>query len=364
LYDGERPGGRLSRRTCELRPLGLAGTAALQSAQARHGAAQAWCAADRVRRRQGAAQTGCGADRERHLGAKGLAKWSVVVSAALVLLAIVLPLVFINVVEGPAPTRLALPGRGAGAGSPAVGPPSAHGAPVAKSAPSVEGIWRVGSGSVVGYRVGEVLLGQQATAVGRTKEVWGVLEVSGTAVTGATFTVDMASVVSDQDERNAQFDGPIMDVGEYPTATFVLAHPIGLGAVPAVGLVKRYPAEGYLTMHGVRRKVTFTISAERTGPGIDVLADIHIVFADWDIANPSIGGFVRTRSSGTLEVLLDFTKGPGNPAVTAGPDGAASPGGPGPGGSGPGGPGPGGPGPGGPVTVPKTTVPPLTVPAG
>jgi len=73
------------------------------------------------------------------------------------------------------------------------------------------------------------------------------------------------------------------------------------------------------------------------------LADVPIVFADWDISNPSIGGFVTTDSSGTLEVLVFLTKGAGNPVATG--SGSSSVGGA-----------------GGPVTVPKTTVPEITIP--
>ena len=86
------------------------------------------------------------------------------------------------------------------------------------------------------------------------------------------------------------------------------------------------------------------MSAERTGSQIDVLADITVPFSEWDIANPSIGGFVSTANQGTLEVLLHLTQGAGNPASTsAGTAGSV--------------------GGGGPVTIPSTTVPPLTVPS-
>ena len=97
-------------------------------------------------------------------------------------------------------------------------------------------------------------------------------------------------------------------------------------------------------MHGVTRKVTFPLTAERTADGIDALADVPIVFADWDIANPSVGGFVTTDSSGTLEVLVNLTKGAGNSAASASGSSSVSGG-------------------GGPVTVPKTTVPKITIPA-
>ena len=164
-------------------------------------------------------------------------------------------------------------------------------------------------------------------------------------MTKGSFTVNMASVTSDQSERNAHFDGPIMDVSQYPTATLTLSSPITLGSIPADGVVEHYNATGALDMHGVTKSVTFSVSAERVGSEIDVLADITIPFSGWDISNPSIGGFVTTASTGTLEVLLHLTQGSGNPASTSSGSSSSSGG-------------------GGPITVPSTTVPPLTVPSG
>jgi polyisoprenoid-binding protein YceI len=203
----------------------------------------------------------------------------------------------------------------------------------------------VGSDSLAGYRVQEVLVGQNSTAVGRTREIWGSLTITGSTVTKGSFTVNMASVASDQSERNAHFDGPIMDVSQYPTATLTLSSPITLGSIPADGVVEHYNATGALDMHGVTKSVRFTVSAERVGSEIDVLTDITIPFSQWDISNPSIGGFVTTASTGTFEVLLHLTQGAGNPASTSSGSSSSSGG-------------------GGPITVPSTTVPPLTVPSG
>ncbi len=256
---------------------------------------------------------------------------------ALVLVAVLAvagPFVYIHLIEGPAPGKLALP-------SVHKTHPSEPKEPATGAA--VSGTWHVGPGSVAGYRVEEVLIGQRATAVGRTEKIWGSLVVDGTAVTDASFTVDMATVESDQSQRNAQFDGRIMDVSQYPTARFVLSAAIELGKIPTDGVVMRYHAVGKLTMHGVTRTVTFPISAERLDGGLDVLADVRIVFADWGIANPSVGGFVTTADAGTLEVLLHLVRGKGNPPFSGSTNQHTSP--------------------GAPVTVPRTTVPPLTVPS-
>ena len=66
------------------------------------------------------------------------------------------------------------------------------------------------------------MIGQNSTAVGRTEKVWGSLTIDNGSVTKGTFTANMASVTSDQSERNAQFDGRIMNVSTYPTAEFVI----------------------------------------------------------------------------------------------------------------------------------------------
>jgi polyisoprenoid-binding protein YceI len=266
-----------------------------------------------------------------------VAWWLGAALVVLLLVALVGPFVYIHFIEGPAPAKLALPA----APGRTTSTTSAQAAP----AGSANGTWKVGPGSVAGYRVQEVLLGQNATAVGRTDEIWGSLVIDGAMVTKGSFTVNMSSVISDQSQRNHKFDGPIMNVSSYPTATLTLTSPITLGDVPGEGSITHYSATGALNLHGVTRTVSFPVSAERLNSQIDVLADITIPFADWDISNPSVGGFVTTANSGTLEVLLHLTQGTGNPSA-AGSGGSRNSGGG-----------------GGPVTIPSTTVPPLTVPS-
>jgi polyisoprenoid-binding protein YceI len=264
--------------------------------------------------------------------------WIVGVAAVVLLLAVGGPFVYIHFIEGPPPPKLALPTSH---------PTSTAATSGATDTTGVAGTYSVGSGSEAGYRVNEVLVGQNSTAVGRTDKISGAITISGTKVTAGTFSVDMASVTSDQSERNSQFDSRIMDVAKYQTAKLTLTKPIELGTVPPVSSKATYTATGTLAMHGVTRSVTFPVSAERTTQGIVVLADVPVTFSEWDIANPSIGGFVTTQSSGTLEVLVQLTKGAGNPA-TGSPSPSSSIGGGTP----------------GPVTVPKTTVPSLTIPTG
>ncbi|MGH3304570.1 MAG: YceI family protein [Streptosporangiaceae bacterium] len=160
----------------------------------------------------------------------------------------------------------------------------------------------------MGYRVNEVLAGQNNVAVGRTSVISGSMTIDGSTVTAASFTVQMATIHSDQSHRDAQFNGRIMDTASYPTGTLTLTTPIVLAAVPADAVVRAYQATANLTLHGRARSVTFTLEAERTSTGIEVSGSIPIMFADWGITNPSFGSFVTTQDHGLLEFLIKFSQ--------------------------------------------------------
>jgi len=159
----------------------------------------------------------------------------------------------------------------------------------------------------VGYRVVEVLFGQDTEGVGRTTAVTGSLTLDGAAITAAEFTVDMTTLKSDEDNRDRKFQGEIMETSTFPTATFTITQPIELGTVPADGTEITASATGDLTLHGVTKSVTLEVKAQRNGDIIDVLGSTNIAFADYDIANPS-NGAVTTQDNGTIEFLLTFTK--------------------------------------------------------
>ena len=227
-------------------------------------------------------------------------------AVAVVVLAVGGTFLYIHVISGPTPAPL---GLAPGAGSPAGPATASDAAPAADSAAApLAGTWDTAKGSVVGYRVKEVLFGQNHVAVGRTSAITGHITISGTAVTAGTFTVPMATITSDQSQRDNQFRGRIMDTSAYPTATLTLARPVTLTPVPAPGTVRTYAVTADLTLHGHTRAVTFPLSAERTSGEIQVSGSIPILFADWNIPDPSFTGFVTTQNHGTLEFLLKLAR--------------------------------------------------------
>jgi polyisoprenoid-binding protein YceI len=205
---------------------------------------------------------------------------------------------YINVIASEAPDRLALADAPATAPSASVSARSTTGA-----TGQVEGTWTVTNASQAGYRVKEILLGQDKTAVGRTNAVTGSLELKGNTVPTASFTVDMATVTSDESRRDGQFRNRIMSTDQFPTSSFTLTSPINLGNTPADGQTITASATGDLTLRGVTKSVTFEVKARRTGGTLEVNGEIPIVFPDWSIPNPS-GGPAQVGDEGSLEFLL------------------------------------------------------------
>ena len=219
---------------------------------------------------------------------------------ALVVLVVGGTYVYIHFIEDDAPDKFSLTADESTS-------TSANGSSSASSSSDVEGAWKVSSGSQAGYRVKEVLFGQDNTAVGRTTSVSGTVTIEGTKATAAKIIVDLTKVSSDQSRRDAQFQGRIMDTATYPTATFELSDPVDFGSVPEDGKVVNVKATGKLTMHGTTKTVTVDLQTKRSGDSIQIVGAVPITFADYDIPNPSFGP-ITTEDHGELEFSLVLTK--------------------------------------------------------
>jgi polyisoprenoid-binding protein YceI len=234
---------------------------------------------------------------------RGIPFWAKLVVAAFILLLLGVvggPYVYIHFIEGKAPAPLSVNTSTSVTTSASASTPA--------SSSSIDGTWKVGTGSVVGYRVNETLFGQSNTATGRTSSVAGSLTVAAHTATAGSFTADLTTVASDKSQRDRQFQGRIMNTATYPTATFKLTQPIALGSEPADGVTVAKQATGDLTLHGVTKSITFTVSVKKTGSTIAASGSVPIVFADYHIGNPSFAGTVTTDDHGTLEFLLNFAK--------------------------------------------------------
>ncbi|OWY61728.1 hypothetical protein B7486_62255, partial [cyanobacterium TDX16] len=107
---------------------------------------------------------------------------------------------------------------------------------------TLDGTWAVAPGPDVfaGYRIDErTVVGVDNTAVARTGEVEGQLVVEGTEITDVSATVDVSTLVSQDDQvpgvgnRDAAMRGAGLETDTFPTATFTSTEPVDLGALPA-----------------------------------------------------------------------------------------------------------------------------------
>jgi polyisoprenoid-binding protein YceI len=229
-------------------------------------------------------------------------RWLIAGVALVAVLAVAGPYVYINHIKQEAPEPLSLDSlpestetpaaRGSGSGE--------------QSGDGLEGAWRVRGGSQAGYRVDEVLFGQDTTAVGRTEQVSGDLEIEGASVVDGTIVVDLASVASDSADRDSMFRGRIMNTDRFPDATFEITEPVDLGGTPEEGEEFTTEATGDLTIHGETNPVTFELTGERTGEELRVTGAIPITFADYGVDAPNLGG-ISVEDRGLVEFLLAVT---------------------------------------------------------
>jgi polyisoprenoid-binding protein YceI len=207
-------------------------------------------------------------------------RWIIAGVAALVVLLVLLA-AWLAAQPGPPP--LALP-TAASAAAP-VGP--------------VDGTWHVGAGSVAGFRIRQHVLGKSSDIVGRTNTVTGARG----QLTAATFRIDLPTVKVN-DETSPQF-ARRLDTQHHPSATFALTQPIPVGSDLNTGATTTATVTGQLTLRGVRRLVSCTISGHRNGPALEATGSIPVRFADWGIPPPTKNGPLGSLDDhGVAEFLL------------------------------------------------------------
>jgi len=162
--------------------------------------------------------------------------------------------------------------------------------------------------SFAGFRVDEVLntIGE-FTAVGRTADVSGSIELSDTELLTAEVTVTMGTLRTDNSFR----DGRIYDAlntSEFPTATFALTSPVQLPSGLNDGAVFSGVAEGDLTIKGITNRASFSIEAQLIGDRILAVGSSEVTFSDYGVTAPTAPIVVSVEDQGIMEFQLFFTR--------------------------------------------------------
>jgi polyisoprenoid-binding protein YceI len=195
------------------------------------------------------------------------------------------------------PKPLALSSGTGSAGATASPGPTASAAATAGA--GLAGTWRVGTGSLAGYRVREQFAGQTAAhdAVARTSTVSGSLTVaddgSGLTATGLQFTVrlaDLQSVDTVAGLNVANRDRIVsrtLSVSQYPDATFqaqsvVVPADLDSGQTPALTI------PGQLTVHGVTKPVTVSVQLRLSGGQVQAAGSTSFAMTDFGVQPPQV----------------------------------------------------------------------------
>lgn len=181
--------------------------------------------------------------------------------------------------------------------------PLALPAATATPAGSIQGTWQVGAGSVAGFRIQETVLFVSNDVVERTNAVQGSLVIDGTTIRTATFQVDLTTITS-HGKTQPQL-AVSLDTSSHPDATLVLTRPITLSPAVTSGATVTAVASGQLTLRGVTRPITFTITGHQDGTALQAVGSIPVVFADWGIQGPrGYGPLGSLADHGVIEFLV------------------------------------------------------------
>lgn len=189
---------------------------------------------------------------------------------------------------------------------------AADGGEVAGPIESLDGTWTVTpveGQTFIGYRINEVLTTVgDFTVVGRTTGVSGTMEAEGTTITAVEVVGDMTSITTDNSARDNAMKSQALETDQFSEATFVLAEPIELGAIPDEGTPVSAVAVGDLTIHGVTQRVEFPLDAQIQSGSIVTAGQLQIALADFDIDTPSARIVASVEDVAVLELSLVFSQ--------------------------------------------------------
>jgi polyisoprenoid-binding protein YceI len=163
------------------------------------------------------------------------------------------------------------------------------------------------------FRVREQLAGVELPndAVGTTGAVSGqiALNEDGTLAGGASkITVDLSQLATDSSRRDAFIKQNTLNTGQYPLAEFVPTSASGLPSPLPAGGAYDFTLSGPMTVHGVKKDVTWNVSAVRADPGLTGTASTSVTFGDFGMAPPQVPVVLSVTDQIRLEVSLVATQ--------------------------------------------------------
>lgn len=164
----------------------------------------------------------------------------------------------------------------------------------------------VPGGSEARYRSQEVLASRGSNeAVGRTSDVSGsiLLDRDGMILAEQSrITVDMRTLQSDSTMRDNYIKRSTLQVGEYPTADFVVTSAPGLPVPLPTSGTATFELMGDLTVHGVTRPTTWQATATFAESEVTGSATTTVLMTDFGMTPPKVGSVLSIEDAVKLEL--------------------------------------------------------------
>ena len=168
--------------------------------------------------------------------------------------------------------------------------------------------------SFAGFRIKEELVGVGGnTVVGRTPNVTGTLVIDNKMINSEQnqplITVDMASLMTDNAARDNALRNQAIETALFPLATFEIKSPIDFSNETDLAAGFTRDVTGSLTIHGVSREETITITASFNGNTILIFGELGpIKLSDYDIEKPRSAVVLSVEDNASMEFQIFFKK--------------------------------------------------------
>ena len=169
------------------------------------------------------------------------------------------------------------------------------------------------AGNTARYRIRERLVGKELDndAVGETPKVTGsiALDKSGKIIpTESGFTVDLASLKSDQDRRDGFVRRRLLVTDTFPSTRFQVTEVKGLPSKLPTGGMQEFQLIGNLTVKGVTRPTTWNVKATVAGNKLTGSAATKFTFADFQLTQPKVPILLSVVDTIALEYDFAMTR--------------------------------------------------------
>jgi len=169
------------------------------------------------------------------------------------------------------------------------------------------------TGTEARYQVRELLAANtiENDVVGKTAAVTGgiSLDKAGKVVSAESkITIDLTGLKTDRDRRDGYVQRNTLETAKYPTADFVVTQITGLPAkLPTSGALS-FTLVGDLTLKGVTKPTTWTVTATATPTGMTGTATTKFTFSEFGIAVPRVPVVARVDDPIQLQLEFNFVK--------------------------------------------------------